>query len=766
MRFSRRDFLSFAGFTVLGVAGGKYLNNTILPRESYYLDGDFRNRKEEIRSGICGMCPAGCGIRVRLVDGLPVKLDGNPDCPISRGRLCPKGQMGLELHCNPDRIASPLRRSNSAGSEKWEQVSWDDALSLLQTKIGPALQGSGNGVAVICHEEQSIASHLWSEFHTKYGDRSRLVTINHLRDRAILSALKLTMDVSDWPVYDIENSDFLLVFDTPLVSGLANPTSMIGKYASFRRGRELVRGRMVFVGCRRSMEAANADEDLRVAPYTSAVLAMGLAHVIIRERLYDEAFVAEHCIGFEELKTTILKHFRPKRVSEITGVAVGTINSVARRFAGSVRPVAIGERLPEPSRTWEQTAYLLLNALKGSIGVEGGVLFQERVILGDVRPPEHNIDLKDADSSPLERLMVETENGNVPDVLLIDKVEPSTSIVSGRSWSDVMERIPFVVSFSPYPNLSTSLADLVLPDLGFLEKHADLIHAPSLGYPSAIATDATATAIGNGMDTRLIQSLLIENKYVVEAVADTTGAAESLNSRREKLHRAVFNSRRGLIYDTPFTREWVRRMESGGWWASDTENYDEFDEKLRLKGGWADPYVPSNNGDNRFLSDLRKFNMKALVDAFPTESILAGKIAPAPPELSDNKWMKLTVVPTTILSLSALPYGNIPHLLEFPEPGIVTGWEAWLELHPSVASLLKVSDEGKVRIKTRDQERVCRVLINENLHPSAGALPFAMFGLGDGRWVEQHMKASFESLAEPSDDGADAKGIVVQIRKA
>lgn len=767
MKFSRRDFLTFAGFTVVGAFGGRYLRNQLLPHESYYLGNSFKQRKETFHAGLCGMCPAGCGIRVRQVDGLAVKIDGNPDCPISRGRLCPKGQMGLELHYNPDRISSPLKRVGPSGSSHWEKVSWDEGLSLLSARVQTAVQSTAaGGVVALCNDEQSIGSTLWSRFQEKYAARCSLVRLNQLRDYSIRLALKSTVDSFEWPVYDFENSDFLLVFDTPLVSGWGSPALMIGKYANFRRGGGRTRGQMVFVGSRRSMDAANADSYVQVKPYTSAILAFGLAHVIIRERRYDEQFVAQHCRGFEELKSVILKYFKPKTVSEMTGVPIETINSVARRFADSSSPIAIGERIPERSETWEQTAYLTLNALKGSFGRSGGVLLQEHLGFGDIQPPElSDENLQNQDVSPFERFVANIlDNDSAPDVLLVDKVSPAASLCSGGEWTTALERIPFVVSFSPYPDYITSHADLVLPDLGFLEKSSDLVHSPALGYPTVSVTDAAAAQIGDGIDTRLVQLHLIDESYVTDGAIDRIGKEKQLQKMRTDFHRNIFGAARGLVYDTPFAREWVRRMESGGWWASETDDFTKFDEQLQLKGGWTDPYIPENNGAHGILGSSRRFNFTGVLEAIPLERILSSRIESPPPDFGDGQWTRLTVVPVTLLALSALPYGNVPHLLEFPEPGVISGWEPWLELHSSVAERLHLKNEDNVEIESHKQMRRCRVIINDNLHADIGAVPFGMFGLGEGSWILENMKRPLESIATTERDHR-TKGIVVRIRK-
>lgn len=766
MKLTRRDFLTFSGFTILGIAGGKYFKNEILPMESYYLEGDFRQRKEEFLNGICGMCPAGCGIRTRIVDGLPVKIDGNPLCPLSKGRLCPKGQMGLELHYNPDRIASPIRRVGPPGSQQWESLSWDEALEILRKKIKTTVaKNSENSIAVIGRDEQSIGSNLWSRFKLKYPDQCRLIRLNLLRDPAILPALKITMDSSDWPVYDVENSDFLMLFDTPFVSGWSAPTTMISKYASFRQDRDRVRGQMVFVGSRRCMDSVNADMNIMVTPYTSAVLALGMAHVIIREGRYDEPFVSQFCTGFEEMKDTVLKYFKPRMVSEVTGVSIDKINYLAREFAGSSRPIAIGERIPERSSAWEQMAYLTLNALKGSIGVQGGLLFQEKLNLGDIYPPDDNkADPRYPDRFAIEQFQSEiSDNSAIPEILLVDNIDPTSMVSAGHSWADSLNRIPFIVSFSPYPDFTTHMADLVLPDLGFLEKSRDLFHGPIIGAPSVAVTESSVKPIGKGMDTRLIQHLLLEDDFINEGRADLKQAENQLKITRENVLHDLFNAGRGMIYDTPFASKWVQRMESGGWWSSDVDSYEQFRDKILRKGGWLDPFVANDTGKNQLLSVSRKFNFSSIVDHLPIDRILSGKTIPSSPDIAGEKWRELTVIPATILSLSALPYGNIPHLLEFPEPGIVAGWAPWLELNPLTAENFGLADEDEVLIEAYNSERKCRVIINDGLHPRIGAIPMAMFGLGEGTWIRDNMEHPLESLAPKAENPVG--GVIIKIRK-
>ena len=91
----------------------------------------------------CRQCPAGCGIIVRLMNGRAVKIEGNQAHPINRGKLCARGQSGLQVLYNPDRLSSPVKQA-ARGSRQYQAVSWDEALNTLFDKV----RAAGSGLAV------------------------------------------------------------------------------------------------------------------------------------------------------------------------------------------------------------------------------------------------------------------------------------------------------------------------------------------------------------------------------------------------------------------------------------------------------------------------------------------------------------------------------------------------------------------------------------------------------------------------------------------
>src|SRR5207244_7728037 len=105
----------------------------------------------EWKPSMCPLCRAGCGVIVRVMEGdadvvrngqagvmkmgLAKKLAGNPDHPISRGALCARGQAAIQLTYHPDRIAQPRKRVGARGSGQFQDVSWDDALAELVSRL-------------------------------------------------------------------------------------------------------------------------------------------------------------------------------------------------------------------------------------------------------------------------------------------------------------------------------------------------------------------------------------------------------------------------------------------------------------------------------------------------------------------------------------------------------------------------------------------------------------------------------------------------------
>ncbi|MEW6217245.1 MAG: twin-arginine translocation signal domain-containing protein, partial [Candidatus Bipolaricaulota bacterium] len=138
IRLSRRGFLKLAAGS--GVAVG------LSPKVRRILLEPFVRPPEEELPGratwyasTCRQCPAGCGIIVRVINGRPRKIEGNPSHPLNRGKLCARGQAGLQVLYNPDRLRNAVRQTGGRGSRHFEPIGWDEALDQLASTLA-ALQ--------------------------------------------------------------------------------------------------------------------------------------------------------------------------------------------------------------------------------------------------------------------------------------------------------------------------------------------------------------------------------------------------------------------------------------------------------------------------------------------------------------------------------------------------------------------------------------------------------------------------------------------------
>ncbi|MFQ5886385.1 MAG: molybdopterin-dependent oxidoreductase, partial [Anaerolineae bacterium] len=384
MRVDRRQFMQIAGAAMVTFAGlGKVIREQLfnwgrapLPKPE--------GGEEKFVPSVCLQCPAGCGILVRVVGGRAVKIEGNPMHPLNEGLLCPKGQAALYLLYDPDRIRGPLRRVGERGSGQWEPISWEEAMGEVVTRLQEIRQrGEPHTVAFMYGRTRGQMAPLIRRFMKAYGSPNT-ISNESLSVQAEKTANLLTQGINDLLVYDLDNTNYLLSFGASLLEAWHPTVRHLSTYGHMRRGRP-IRGKIVTIDPRLSVTAAKSDEWIPIKPGTDAALALGMAHVMIQSRMYDEEFVTNYTFGFEDFedpetgethkgfKTLVLEEYPPSRVSEITDVPVSTIMRIAGEFAAN-RPKAVaaakkGARHAGIAGIYNGMAIHCLNALVGNLDV-------------------------------------------------------------------------------------------------------------------------------------------------------------------------------------------------------------------------------------------------------------------------------------------------------------------------------------------------------------------------------------------------------------
>src|SRR3989442_962794 len=398
---------------------------------------------------VCRECPAGCGVLARNREGRTVKLEGNPDHPVSQGALCARGHAALQGLYHPDRFPGPQRREG----DTLKAVTWDEALKAFADKLA-GVKGKGKSLAVVTQLESGSLGTLLDRWTQALGCRPR-VTLEPFGYEAIRAANKATFGRDAIPYYAIHDAEVVLSFGADFLETWLSNVHYARGFSRMHTFRDGKAGTFIHVEPRQSLTASNADEWVRNAPGTEAAVALAILK-LMTEQGADKRF-AEAAAGVD-----------PKKVAEDSGVPLETLQNVAKTFAAAKPGLAIGGGVAVSGShaTATQIAINLLNAAAGNVGKT--VRFGPDSAYGKVTP-----------YAEVAKLVQAMAAGEIEVLVLGASVNPAFTLPGGLKVADAIRKVPFVVSFASLPDETTALAHLVLPDTHWLESWGD--YAPMEG---------------------------------------------------------------------------------------------------------------------------------------------------------------------------------------------------------------------------------------------------------------------------------------------
>lgn len=328
--------------------------------------------------------PVGCGLILRIEDGKVVKVEGDPDHPISQGRLCPRCLALPEVMYHKDRILHPMvRAKEDRGKDAWKEISWDEALDLIEEKVnwikekwGPesilVMQGTGReatlyapafGPAVLGTPNDGFTMSGYS----CYGPRCAVADFILGAGYPELDYAAFFPDRYDDPRYKVP--EYIMVWGkNPLYS---NPDGFFGHSIIDLKKRG---SRFIVVDPRVTWLATRADYHLQLRPGTDAAVGLGLLNVIINEDLYDHDFVEKWCFGFDDLKERV-QEYSPERVEAISWVPAAILHDAARAFAKAKPASVLWGLALDTAANGVQAGHTVIDliAITGNLDVPGGV---------------------------------------------------------------------------------------------------------------------------------------------------------------------------------------------------------------------------------------------------------------------------------------------------------------------------------------------------------------------------------------------------------
>ena len=313
----------------------------------------------------CRSCHGGCGVIAYVKDGKVIKVEGDPESPISHGTLCSKCLAITQLAYHPDRVRYPMKRKDSA----WERVSWDEALDTIAEKFKEVIKEYGpESIVVGQGTGRDYESHLY-RFANLLGTPN-VLTAGHMCYVSRVGATLITC--GNLPVCDYEGDPKCIVM-WACNPQWTNPDEYKGEgfWRAYKKG-----SRLIVIDPRKGFLANRADIWLQLRPGTDAALAMGFHHVIVEEGLYDKEFVENYIHGWDAFVERV-RQYPLDRVEEITWVKKELIREAARIYA-TTKPACINWGVPtEQTLNCTDCTRLLtgLMALTGNLDVPGGNVF-------------------------------------------------------------------------------------------------------------------------------------------------------------------------------------------------------------------------------------------------------------------------------------------------------------------------------------------------------------------------------------------------------
>jgi anaerobic selenocysteine-containing dehydrogenase len=445
----------------------------------------------------CNLCEALCGIAIDVEGPRILAIRGDKEDPFSRGHICPKAVALKDVHEDPDRLRRPLRRTGAV----WQEVGWDEALSLAAEGLAAVQRVHGrNAVAVyqgnpVVHNYGSL---LFGQFLLKsLGTRSRFSATSvdqlpHMLASYLMFGHQLLL-----PVPDLDRTGFLLILG-------ANPVASNGSLMTAPGVEKRLRalrargGHIVVVDPRRSETAALADRHLPIRPGADVFLLLALLHVIFKEERIREGRLLPLTDGLKTVAETA-EPFSPEAVAERTGIEAGTIRELARAFAAAPAAVAYGRVGVSTQEFGALCCWLinLLNIVTGNLDRPGGAMFTrpaaDIVAFADRIGQRGHFDKgrsrvrglpEFGGEWPVAALAeeIETKGPGQIRALVTSAGNPVLSSPNGGRLDRALQGLDFMVSIDVYLNETTRHAHLILPPTFALEhSNYDLVfHALSV----------------------------------------------------------------------------------------------------------------------------------------------------------------------------------------------------------------------------------------------------------------------------------------------
>lgn len=429
--------------------------------------------EREKRLSICGLCGGGCLVDATVENGRIVEVEKAEARPHIRGDICVRGAALKQFVHHKDRLEYPMKRVGPKGTRQFERITWDEAFSIIADRLRETKAQFGAKSTVFYCGHPKWYRQVMADLAAAFGSPNFCTESSTCRNAAQM-AWQLVYGNS-MPA-DMKNSATCVIWTKNTAYAEAGHAKGLVDYKA--RG-----GKLIVVDPRVTPVANLADIHLQLLPGTDGALALGMAHVIIRDGLEDRAFIDEYTYGYEAYKEYVMG-FPPEKAATITGVPAETIEKAAHLIAENgpcVFQTSNASVVHCINGVQNMRAAMMLMALTGNVGKPGTLYAApgERAMLN--ASPHALVDRPDMDDDisdhrfPVWNELIRKEANSIQlaDNILEARPYPVKNLISlgmnTEMWPDsariveALEKVEFSVCAELFWNTACEYADIVLP---------------------------------------------------------------------------------------------------------------------------------------------------------------------------------------------------------------------------------------------------------------------------------------------------------------
>ncbi|UZP68081.1 molybdopterin-dependent oxidoreductase [Desulfovibrio mangrovi] len=529
---SRRNFVKGAAITCAALSGGVFTK----PALSALTEAKAAVRETpqgEWLASTCQGCTSWCSKQVYVVEGRAVKVRGNPHSKVNLGASCPRGHMGLQQVYDPDRIKTPMKRTNPKKGRNEDPgfvpITWDEALDTIADKIMELRNAHETHKYMLLRGRYTYMRDILYDFTTKIIGSPNNISHSALCAEAEKFGPYYTEGYWDYRQYDVLNTRYILLWGADPLAANRQVS-----YYSKAWGEAIGNAKVAIVEPRLSATAAKADEWIAAKPGYDGAIAVAMAHVILTSGLWSKEFVGDFTdgvnrfvVGQEVDETTFaevhthglvrwwnleLKDKTPEWAAELAGVSAEQIRRVATEF-GSLAPHVMswvgGGPVMQVRGGYTSMACHALNGLVGACDNVGGTLVANKEYTNKFPKPDHYFDdiakkgKKHEKIDQRGRLEFPAINAGKPGSAVITNNVPTGvinedpydikvviaymnnfpfSAPQGQRWEEALSKIPFITHITTNASEFSWFSDILLPDTHHLFEKWGYVKSIGNGY--------------------------------------------------------------------------------------------------------------------------------------------------------------------------------------------------------------------------------------------------------------------------------------------